>query len=496
MREKRRKWRQILAVAVVLVAVLCGTGCERQSGEAERRDAGESGQQERERYTCGMHPWIVADEPGDCPICGMALTRVEPMPEAAPSAAPKAEEDFFADMEAGPAGDRKILHYRNPMNPAVTSPVPMKDEMGMDYVPVYADEVTGGGQIVDGRAPVRLTGESLTAAGVRTEAAVRATIDRTVRTVGIVLADETRVRHVHTKVDGWVETLHVNFQGQNVEKGTPILSLYSPTLLASQEEFLRARAMAGELAAGGDREGKRLGEQLVAAARRRLELFDVPADFIDELARSGVARREVTLNAPVAGFVTAKNIFEGQQVSPGVELFVVTDLSRVWIEADLYEYEARAVAIGQQARLTLPYEQGVALAGRVSYVNPFLSPESRTLKVRFEFDNPRFALKPDMYADVSLTLASAEGVTVPDSAIMDTGVRKLVFVETAANTFTPRPVRVGVRGAGRTQILAGVEAGEKVVVKANFLIDSESRLRGALIGGEEKGGADGHRQGH
>ncbi|MEW6429250.1 MAG: efflux RND transporter periplasmic adaptor subunit, partial [Thermodesulfobacteriota bacterium] len=334
MREKR--WKGCLAVALAVVAMLgCGSGCERRSREAEPKGAGESGRQESQRYTCGMHPWIVADEPGNCPICGMALTLVEPMPEAAPSAAaPAAEEDFFADMGAAPAGDRKILHYRNPMNPDVTSPVPMKDEMGMDYVPVYADEVAGGGGVVEGRAAVRLSGESLTAAGVRTEAAVHATIDRTVRTVGIVLADETRVRHVHTKVDGWVETLHVNFQGQNVEKGTPILSLYSPTLLASQEEFLRARAMAGELAAGGDREGKRLGEQLVAAARRRLELFDVPAGFIDELARSGAARREVTLNAPVAGFVTAKNIFEGQQVSPGVELFVVTDLSRVWIEAD------------------------------------------------------------------------------------------------------------------------------------------------------------------
>ena len=459
-----------------------------------------AGHAKSEKYTCGMHPWIIADKPGDCPICGMKLTKIEEMPEAAktgPSPTPQAgqakpADDFFADLGKKPVsgGSRKLLFYRNPMNPMITSPVPGKDEMGMDFVPVYEDEVQNSQAVVEGRVAVRLTAESLKASGVQTTAATEQAIRRTVRTVGIVTPDETRIRHVHTKIDGWVETLHTNFRGQLVEKGAPILSLYSPTLLAGQEEYLRAREAAQKFSANQDEGLQRLGKQLFEAARRRLELYDVPESFIAELDRTGKVRRTVTFNAPVSGFVMAKDIFEGQQVSPGLELFTITDLSRVWIEADLYEYEARAVAIGQEAVLNLPYDPGVALTGQVTYVNPFLTPESRTLKVRFEFANPGYMLKPAMYADVTLVLATAQGVVVPDSALMDTGVRKLVFVQTASDTFSPREVRVGVRGDGLAQILSGVLAGEQVVVKANFLIDSESRLRAALAG--PAGGHGGH----
>lgn len=474
----RRTW--IFIGLAVLIAL--GLGLAYQQGLLGRKAPKEiTAQAKAQKYTCGMHPWIIKDKPGDCPICGMTLTLVEDMPQAAPTAkaaAAKQEDDFFSDMVD--KSQRKLLFYRNPMNPMVTSPVPKKDEMGMDYVAVYEDEVKAEQGTVEGRVPVRLSEEALKVSGVLTVAAIREPIKRTVRTVGIVTPDETRIRHVHTKVDGWVETLHVNFRGQLVEKGAPILSLYSPTLLASQEEYLRARETAQKFAASHDEGLQRLGQQIFDASKKRLELFDVPESFIKELDRTGKTRRVVTFNAPVAGFVTAKDIFEGQQISPGLELFNITDLSRVWIEADLYEYEAQTVAIGQEAVLSLPYDVGVVLTGRVAYVNPFLTPESRTLKVRFEFANPGYTLKPAMYADVTLALAVSEGVVVPDSAIMDTGLRKLVFVETAPDTFTPREVRVGVRGEGKAQILSGVTEGEPVVVKANFLIDSESRLRGAL----------------
>jgi len=431
------------------------------------------------RYTCGMHPWIIADKPGECPICGMTLTRIEPQPEAAASAKKAEEGDFFADLEK--PKDRKLLFYRNPMDPMITSPVPAVDSMGMAYVPVYADEVNAVGTGTPaGLVTVRVGEQGIRVAGVQTVAAVRDRISRTVRTVGIVTPDETRIRHVHTKIAGWVEKLHVSFTGQLVKKGEPTLTLYSPELLASQEEFLRARDTAAKFAASGSESVQRLGRELLAAARGRLELFDVPAVFLAELERTGTPRRAVTLNAPSSGFVTAKGIFEGQQVEPGMELFTVTDLSRVWIEAGVYEYEAGAVRLGQEAVLTLPYQAGERLTGRVSYVYPYLSPESRTLKVRFEFPNPDLVLKPAMYADVTLALETGEGVVIPDSAVMDTGVRRVVFVETAPGTFEPREVRLGVRGDGRAQVLAGVDEGEKVVVKANFLLDSESRLRAAL----------------
>jgi RND family efflux transporter MFP subunit len=447
------------------------------------------------KYTCGMHPWIIADKPGDCPICGMKLTKIEEQLGApltpvapAPSSAAGERRDFFADL--GPAGaangakkpqGRGLLFYRNPMDPNITSPVPAKDEMGMDYVPVYADEVSPAREAaVPGLVTVRVGEESLRVAGLQTSPAVRQSLNRTVRTVGIVTPDEGRIRHVHTKIAGWVEHLSVNFTGQTVERGQPILSLYSPELLASQEEFLKARETAAKFASSSSPEVRTLGDELLAAARRRLELFDVPESFIEELGREGKPRRTVTLNAPSSGFVTSKGIFEGQEVQPGMELFTVTDLSRVWIEADLYEYEAQAVRVGQQATLTLPYDPGLVLQGRVSFVYPYLSPESRTLKVRFDFPNPNLTLKPAMYVDVTLALESAEGIVIPDSAVMDTGVRRVVFVEVSTGTFEPRIVKLGVRGDGRAQVLAGVEEGEKVVVKANFLVDSESRLRAAL----------------
>jgi membrane fusion protein, copper/silver efflux system len=394
-----------------------------------------------EKYTCGMHPWIISDRPGDCPICGMKLTKISetPPPEVAEQMMSEAD-DFFSDKPAGAA----------PASPP------------------------------SGLATIRVGEEALRVAGVQTAAAVRERVSRSVRTVGIVVPDETRVRHVHTKVDGWVETLHINFMGQAVRAGQPILSLYAPELLATQEEFLRARDTAAKFENSPSPDVQRLGEELLRSARRRLELFDVPERFIEELARTGKVRRAVTLNAPVAGFVTGKEIFEGQKVEPGMELFNVTDLSRVWIEAELYEYEARSVKVGQSATLSLAYDPGVQLQGKVAYVLPFLSPESRTLKVRFEFPNPKLTLKPEMFADVSLRLEATEGVSIPDTALIDTGVRQVVFVEVAQGTFEPREVRVGVRGDGKVQIVAGVQEGERVVTKANFLLDSESRLRAAL----------------
>lgn len=467
--------RRALLVILALAALGAAGGAYWYYGHGRDPEVASAG----ERYTCGMHPFVLSDKPGKCPICGMQLTKIEAAPSGAAPQAPAGEaDDFFADLER--PGERKILFYRNPMDPMVTSPVPRKDEMGMEYVPVYSDELEPPPSAAAGLVTVRVGEESLRVAAVRTEPAVREVVSRSIRTVGIVVPDETRVRHVHTKIEGWVEGLHATFTGQMVEKGQPILSLYSPELLATQEEFLRARETAARFAASPSPEVRKLGEDLVRSARRRLELFDVPASFLAELERTGCSRRAVTLDAPVTGFVTAKEIFEGQKVEPGMELFTVTDLSRVWIEAEIYEYEAPLVRTGQEAVLTLSYEPGVALRGKVAYVFPYLTPETRTLKVRFEFPNADLRLKPAMFADVSLAVEEAEGVVIPDSALIDSGVRKVAFVETAPGTFEPREVKVGVRGGGKAQVLAGVGEGEKVVVKANFLLDSESRLRAAL----------------
>lgn len=474
-------------VGALLVVLLLAVGAKYGIGFLRGGHDHESAAEAGVKYTCPMHPQIIDDRPGTCPICGMDLVKIDSAPtDQGPAASGQAKNELDELFDAPKGGGsssgagRTVLFYRNPMDPTITSPTPAKDSMGMDYVPVYSDEVSGAGQAVEGLSTIRIGEEALRLTGVQTAAAGHGDVRRTVRTVGIVVADETRVRHVHTKVAGWIETLSTNFTGQTVQQGQPLLSIYSPELLASQEEFLSARQAAAKFAAAASPEVKNLGKELLQSARRRLELFDVPQGFISELERTGTVQRSVTLEAPVSGFVTAKGIYEGQQVESGLELFTITDLSHVWILADLYEYEASAVQVGQEAMLTLSYEPGTELKGRVSYVSPTLSQESRTLKVRFDFPNPKLALKPQMYADVTLALAQAVGVTIPDSAVIDTGVRQVVFVETAPGSFEPRVVKVGVRGEGRMQVLAGISVGEKVVVKANFLLDSESRLRAAL----------------
>ncbi|HQT95725.1 MAG TPA: efflux RND transporter periplasmic adaptor subunit [Thermoanaerobaculaceae bacterium] len=378
---------------------------------------------------------------------------------------------------------RKVLFYRNPMNPKVTSPVPAKDEMGMDYVPVYAAEGAPEGQGVPGLAAIEVAPEGLRLAGVQVESAVRERLARTIRTVGTVVPDETRIRHFHTRVTGWVEKLYVDFTGQYVRKGQPVLSLYSPQLLASQEEYLQARATAARFAVSDIPEVRKGGEELVQAARRRLQLLDVPDDLIAEIERTGQPRRDITLLAHASGYVTAKGIYEGQQVDPSMmDLFTITDLSTVWVEGQFYEYEARAVHLGDEAVVTLPYDPGTRLAGRVSYIDPTLDPQSRTLRVRFAFANPSLMLKPGMFANVELAVDGHEGVVIPASAVIDTGLRKIVFVSLGGGRFAPRQVTLGVLGNGKAEVLSGVAAGEQVVVRANFLLDSESQLRAAIAG--------------
>ncbi len=496
-------------------------------------------------YTCPMHPDFVTDDPdAHCPKCGMKVVEkaardqgsragvpAQPAQATAGASVPSPEPgtptrsagrkilyyrnpmdpsvtspvpmkdnmgmDYVpvysdevaptAAVSSGPAtsgGPRTILHYRNPMNPSVTSPVPMKDSMGMDYLPVYSDEVAqSAGPSVPGLAPVRLTEEGIRLAGVQTATAVEGRLARTIRTVGTVTADETRIQHFHTRVSGWVERLYVNFTGQFVEQGQPVVAIYSPELLASQEEFLRAREAAERFANSDLPEVRKGGDELLAAARRRLLLFDVPEEFITELERTGKPQRNVTLVAHSSGYVTSKGIFHGQQVDPSMmDLFTITDLSQVWIDADFYEYEATLLRLGQEATLTLPYDPAFRLTGRIAYIYPTLNPDTRTIKVRFDFANHRLDLKPGMFANVELDTEGAEGVIVPESAVIDTGERQIAFVGLGGGRFEPRQVRVGVRSEGRALVLSGVAAGEQVVVKANFLLDSESQLRAALAG--------------
>jgi len=271
-----------------------------------------------------------------------------------------------------------------------------------------------------------------------------------------------------------------------VTKGTPLLSIYSPELVSSQEEFIGALEAHGKRDTAGTSEEKKYIRTLLDASTKRLKLFNVPDAFVKELERTKKVQRLITLEAPVSGFVTGKEVFTGQKVEPGMALFTLTDFSQIWVEADFYEYEAGELKTGQTAELFSSYDPGLSLKGKVTYIYPYLNTESRTLRARMEFSNEEMRLKPGMFVDVRLNLNMGESVVVPDSAVMYSGLRKIVFVNSGGGRFEPREVIVGARSNGKIQILSGVLEGDKVAVKANFLLDSESRLQ-AIIQGAVKG---------
>jgi Cu(I)/Ag(I) efflux system membrane fusion protein len=314
---------------------------------------------------------------------------------------------------------------------------------------------------------------------VTTEVA-RRPLERVVRTVGIVTVDETRLSHVHTKVDGWIEVLYANETGRIVRKGEPLLTIYSPGLVSTQEEYLLAMRSRDRVAESPFREVRESGESLVRTTRERLRLWDIPEEAIERLEETGEVLKALTLHAPATGYIMEKHALEGMRVTPGMALFTLADLSRVWVEADVYEFEAALVEVGQEATLTLSAHPGRAFRGRVSYVYPTVKARTRTLTARLEFDNPGLALKPDMYADVEILAPTAEELVIPQEAVLDSGRRKVVFVEEEEGRFVPREVTVGARGGGYYPVLSGLEEGEVVVSSPNFLIDSESRFQAAM----------------
>ena len=307
-------------------------------------------------------------------------------------------------------------------------------------------------------------------------------LGREVRTVGQVAVDETRLHTITTKVDGWVERLHVDFTGQYVQRGAPLLALYSPMVVTAQEELLLAQRLRGETA-GGSAEARDGAADLVASARRRLAWWDVPADEVARIERTGQVQRTVTLRAPATGFVLEKNVTAGQRIMAGEPLYRVADLSTVWVEGEVYEQDLRTVAAGRSVTAEFDALPGERRTGRVAYVYPTLSPETRTARVRVAFANPGLRLKPGMYATLLLE-GAARGATlsVPRGAVLATGERQLVFVKHANGQLEPREVRTGSASDERVEILSGLALGDTVVASATFLIDAESNL-GTAMGG-------------
>jgi Cu(I)/Ag(I) efflux system membrane fusion protein len=372
--------------------------------------------------------------------------------------------------------ERKPLFYRNPMNPTVTSPVPAKDAMGMDYVPVYADEADGG-EIAGTVLIDPVVQQNI---GVRTAKAELTSLSHKVRAVGRISYDERRITQLHPKIAGWIEELFVDTTGEQVEEDTILLSLYSPRLVASQEEYVLALKNHEVLKNSPIEDIRRGAEQLVQSSRARLELFDVPEHQIRELEVTLTPKKALHIHSPAAGIVTHIGARVGQHVSPNTELYTIADLSRVWAYADIFEYELPWVAVGDDADMTLAALPGQTFRGRVAYIYPYAESKTRTVKVRIEFENPDLLLKPESFAEITVHASTQESATViPTEAVVRSGSRDQVFVVREPGKFEPRNVRLGIQSEGRVIVLEGVQPGEEIVTSALFLIDSESKLREA-----------------
>lgn len=381
--------------------------------------------------------------------------------------------------------EKKVLYWVDPMHPAYKSDKPgTAPDCGMDLVPVYADEAAPAAvqTNVEGYSNVKLTTERRQLIGVQTGLAETRSMGRTVRTVGRVAVDETRLHTITTKFDGYIEKLYVDYTGKEVRRGQPLFSVYSPELLATQQEYLLALKAAKQ------------SPSLLESSRRRLQLWDISASDIRRLEETGVTRKSLTIASPATGFVLSKNAVEGVRITAGQPLFEIAALDRVWVLADVYESELPFVRLGASANITLSYQQGRTFTGRITFITPTIDPMTRTAKVRIEVDNRDASLKPDMYAEVVIQEPARTVTVVPESSVLPTGTRSVLFVVKDDGTFEPREVKTGTKSDRFIEIRSGVQRGEKVVVQANFLIDSESRLKAALAQMSGPGGHSGHAQ--
>ncbi|OWW19922.1 efflux RND transporter periplasmic adaptor subunit [Noviherbaspirillum denitrificans] len=384
-------------------------------------------------------------------------------------------------VEAAPpavaAKTPRILYYRNPMGLPDTSPVPKKDPMGMDYIPVHEGEDDAGGA-----SQLRISTEKVQKLGVRTEKASIRTIDRAVRAAGRVEPDERRTFTIAPKFEGYVERLHVNATGQEVVKGQPLFEVYSPELVSAQREYAIA-AQGLQSLKGADSDAQGGMKQLAESSLMRLKNWDISEEQVRALARSGEAKRTMTFRSPVSGVVTEKKAVQGMRFMPGEMLYQVTDLSTVWVLADVFEQDIGLLKPRAKAKVAINAYPGKEFEGTVTYIYPTLQSATRTVQVRLELPNPGHMLKPGMFADVQLGAASrGSAVTVPVSAVIDSGTRRIVLVQAGEGRFEPREVKLGASGNEYVEILDGVKEGEDVVVAANFLIDAESNLKAAVGG--------------
>lgn len=413
-------------------------------------DDHEHGAHDKQLYTCGMHPNVIQDEPGTCPICGMDLTPVKKSP------APKAKGKM--------KGEKKIKYWVAPMDPTYIRDKPGKSPMGMDLVPVYEDQgdSSSGTITVD---PVMVQNM-----GVRVAKVEKTSLSRRVRTIGEIDVAEDQVSVVNLRFSGWIERIYADQTGQAVRRGQALFSIYSPELVSAQKEYLIAYNTSGKDSA------------LTRSAAERVRLWDIPQSVLDKVAKKQNVDRTIVIRAPRSGYILHKNVVEGARVVAGTDLYRIGNLKTIWVNTEVYEFDAPWIRVGQNASMELSYQMGRRFAGKVDYIYPTLNKKSRTLKVRLVFDNPGIALKPGMFATVWIDAQRKDNVLViPTESIIRTGERQLVFITQELGKYQAREIVTGLVGDGhRTEVLSGLSEGQTVVTSGQFLLDSESQLQEAV----------------
>ncbi len=429
---KTRIW--ILAIVLVLGAgaavLVAGCGGEKQHAE------------HAVKYHCPMHPTIISDQPGDCPICGMKLV---PMDDGA---------------------------HADTTHAAHTSTVPK-------------------------RTAVSITPQSRQTMGLALGTVEKRKLSREVRTSARIVADETRLHHVTVKVDGWVNELFASVTGQQVTKGDSLLTIYSPDLVSAQQEYLTALDTRDKLLQGAEPATRQDANELVMASRRRLELWDVSDAQIDRLEKTRTVEQYLTLYAHRSGVIIERNIVAGHKILAGEVLMTIADLSQVWGDADIYQSDLPYVHVGMPLEMSFPYWPDKSFRGKVIFVTPTIDPETRTLQARLEIPNPELLLRPGMYGDASLYYSLGERLAIPAEAVMFSGRNTYAFRDTGDGHLIPTEIKVGAQGEGWYELLDGLREGDRIVVSANFLVDSESSLKAALeamTGDTQAGEHQGHQQ--
>ena len=461
-----KKLIKMTFASLLILTALIVASCSSSEDKTENKTEKTSKTEKTQLWTCGMHPEVILEEPGQCPKCGMNLVPLKQNGQE------QSREENSAEK---PAGKGKILYWQAPMNPTEIYDAPGKSKMGMDLVPVYEGQVSSG-------STVKIDPVTVQNMGVRTATVKKTDFSRTVRAVGTIDYNEEKIYVVSARISGWIDKLYVDYTGKAVRKGQRLLEIYSPKLVTTQQEYLLALNNQ-KLISGTEFAGIRDGAaSLVRSSRERLLYWNIPESQIKKLEETGKVRKNITLDSPASGVVTRKNVIEGQHVKEGMTLYEIADLSTVWVYASIYDSELPWIKKGQEADIELSYLPGEKLKGRIDYIYPYLNEKSRDIKVRIAFPNPHLKLKPGMYGNVNIKSAPIpNAIVVPSEAVIRSGKRTLVFIARGEGRFEPREVTIGEEGDnGEVRIISGLLANEKVVISAQFLIDSESRLQEAI----------------